>query len=75
MTRTKVLIEALHSIMSFVTSTLSSTYFESVKDILYCDDQHSQRRKAVVSTLELVSPNHLLVMLSDLARLWGVSSR
>ena len=44
---------ASQSILSFVTS-LSATYFESSKDVLYSDPLSSKRRKAVCASFETI---------------------
>lgn len=40
-----------NSINSFCVNKLSSFYFEIIKDVLYCDDLYSKRRRQVVITL------------------------
>ena len=47
--------KALQAANNFVASTLSTVYFDAVKDILYSDKIDSPRRLAVVSTLQEVS--------------------
>ena len=44
----------VQAINLFISLKLSSIYFETVKDRLYCDDASSRRRKSALFTMEIV---------------------
>ncbi|AFR98680.2 isoleucine-tRNA ligase [Cryptococcus neoformans C23] len=46
--------KAVHSISTFATSTLSTLYFDIIKDTLYCDPSNSTARNNVVGVLQHV---------------------
>lgn len=46
--------EVFHTLIEIATSFLSSFYFDTVKDILYCDKHDSQSRKSTQSTLYII---------------------
>lgn len=48
------LCAVLQNVAAFTSSTLSSFYFDVVKDTLYCDPTDSPRRQAAVATLHHV---------------------
>ena len=49
------LMAALQHVSAFASTTLSASYYDVNKDILYCDDVGSPRRQAVLFTLKQVS--------------------
>ena len=55
----RAMVELAH----FCTSTLSSFYFEIIKDSLYADSLKAERRKAIVWTLKQVGETHHLTCL------------
>lgn len=46
--------EVFHTLIEIATSFLSSFYFDTIKDILYCDKANGQTRKATQSTLYII---------------------
>ncbi|WVO24937.1 isoleucine-tRNA ligase [Cryptococcus decagattii] len=46
--------KAVHSISAFATSTLSTLYFDIIKDTLYCDPSNSTTRNNVIGVLQHV---------------------
>lgn len=46
----------LQAASTFASSTLSSLYFDVVKDTLYCDAPSSPQRQAIIATMQHVSP-------------------
>ncbi len=46
--------EVFHTLIEIANSFLSSFYFDTIKDILYCDKKDSQSRKAAQSTMYII---------------------
>ena len=47
-------IKFIHKAVNFCTTDLSNTYFEIVRDRLYCDQENSERRLSCLSTLNIL---------------------
>jgi len=52
-------MSVLNSITTFLSSTLSSFYFDAVKETLYCEAAENPKRLAIVAVLQQVSLLHL----------------
>lgn len=58
-------INAMTKVMNFMSSDLSSFYLDITKDILYCEEKDSLRRKQVVKVLNTLTKS-LMIMLNPI---------
>ncbi len=58
-------INATTKLLAFMSSDLSSFYLDITKDILYCEDKNSLRRKEVIKVLNTIT-NELMIMFNPI---------